>query len=149
MAETAKKATPKGMEGVEAIMNGKGAMEVAQGRVAVKEVAAEAPYELIAQEDSPTPTAESYAKEMVEEYIPSERVAPKEEKVFTDADIIEHEKKGKELEDFFQKELEKAQKAVAKLSAKSPMKMVKRAAAKSIKPSESGGDSGDDDDKKD
>jgi len=146
MAETAKKATPKGMEGVEAIMNGKGAMEVAQGRVAVKEVAAEAPYELIAQEDSPTPTAESYAKEMVEEYIPSERVAPKEEKVFTDADIIEHEKKGKELEDFFQKELEKAQKAVAKLSGKSPVRKVARA-AKSIKPSESGGDSGDDDKK--
>ena len=44
MAETAKKATPKGMEGVEAIMMGEGAMNVAQG--AVKRVAAEAPYAL-------------------------------------------------------------------------------------------------------
>ena len=146
-ARTAAEATPKGFEGVDAIMKSEpGAMMDAVKTV--KEVAPEAPYELIAQEDSPTPRAESYAQEMVEEeMLPEDHMElPTEETVFTDADIIEHEKRGKELEKFFQKELEKAQKAVAKLSAKSPMKKVIRAAKPGAKP-DTGGDSSDEDKK--
>ena len=128
MAETAK-GTPKGMEGVDAIMKSEpGAMMSAVKTV--NQVAPEAPYELIANEKSPTPVAEAYAKDLVEtrhdgkeEIIPEDQLA--EDHVFTEKDIIEHNEKGLELEKFFQKELVKAQKSVAKLSAKGPMKMIK------------------------
>ena len=123
-ARTAAEATPKGFEGVDAIMKSEpGAMMDAVKTV--NEVAPDAPYDLIANEKSPTPAAESYAKEMVDEdLIPEERLR------YTEEDIIKHNEKGLELEKFFKEEVKKAQKAVAKLSAKSPMKMVKRAANK-------------------
>tara|TARA_Y100001973_G_scaffold60783_1_gene89318 strand:+ start:460 stop:900 length:441 start_codon:yes stop_codon:yes gene_type:complete len=142
IARTAAETTPKGFEGIDAIMRSEpGAMM--ETIKTVNAISPDAPYDLIAQEDSPTPRAESYAKEMIDEdHIPEER--PR----YTEEDIIIHNEKGLELEKFFKEEVKKAQKAVAKLSGKSAMKKVIRAAKPGVKPKpDTGGDSGDEDKK--
>ena len=59
MAEKAMSNAEKGKAGIESIMTGEKVMEVATG----SKKAPEAPYEMIGDKGSPTPTAESYAKE--------------------------------------------------------------------------------------
>jgi len=125
MAETAKKAAPKGMEGVEAIMNGDRVMDVATG----SKKAPEAPYEMIGDSDSPTPTAESYAKETAPRPDPREKKGPKYDEKAFEAYVSKHGKlKTFEatLAAFFAYELAAAKRAMAKL--KSPKRIIQNAA---------------------
>ena len=127
MAETAKKTTPKGMEGVEAIMNGDRVMDVATG----SRKAPEAPYEMIGDSDSPTPTAESYAQETAPrpKETRSDSKTPKYDEKAFEAYVSKHGKlKTFEatLAAFFAYELAAAKRAMAKL--KSPKRIIQNAA---------------------
>lgn len=120
MAETAKKATPKGMEGVEAIMNGKGAMEVAQG--AVKRVAADAPYAL--EGEKSVLMQEDASKHAIDEVIPEEHheevveEKKKKEPAYSDKDIKEHLEKDKSIKSFLAQNLKSAQFAVKSFNSR-------------------------------
>ena len=133
MAETAKtaaKATPKGFEGVDAIMSGESAMDVARG--AVKRVATEAPYTLegeksMMMEENPFPRernddggaipeehmdmAEEYHEEAVEK-------KKKKEPAFSDTDIKEHLEKDKSIKSFLAQNLKSAQFAVKSFNSR-------------------------------
>ncbi len=125
MAETA-----KAMKGVEAIMRGESVNAVSTG--AVKQVAAAAPYELrgdasrmveaetLPGKNAPREEVSAFDESKFVEEVPAEE-GRKEEPVYTDKDIIRHEKEGEKLRAFFEKEMAKAKASLARFSA--PMKM--------------------------
>jgi len=128
MAETAK-GTPKGFEGVDLIMKGEGAMNVAQG--AVKQISPDAPYALEGSEsmmmqENPFPKERIEAEDVVDfnpdlieehhEEGLDERKGRKEP-TFSDADIKEHLEKDKSIKTFLANNLKAAQKAVKVFSA--------------------------------
>lgn len=131
MAETAK-GTPKGFEGVEAIMKGEGAMDVARG--AVKQVAAEAPYALegdksVMMEESPFPRErvdmhESLPEDLIveealeEDGEPREKERKKKETAYSDEDIKEHLEKDKSIKSFLANNLRSAQLAVKSFNSR-------------------------------
>ena len=130
MAETAKKGTPKGMEGVEAIMRGEGAMDVAQG--AVKRVAPEAPYALegeksVLMQENVKPRERVAAEDMVEVHPDlivehhaesGEEKKSKKEPTYSDEDIKEHLEKDKSIKSFLANNLKSAQFAVKSFNAR-------------------------------
>lgn len=100
---------------VEAIMTGERVMDVATG----SRKAESAPYEMIGDADSPTPTAESYAKETAPRPDPREKKGPEYDEKAFNAYVSKYGKlKTFEatLEAFLKHNLSMAKAAVAKLS---------------------------------
>jgi len=124
MAETAKKAAPKGMEGVEAIMMGEGAMDVARG--AVKQISPDAPYALEGSEsmmmqEDPLPRREKVDGNdgmIPEQDAKGEKKQEKKEPAFSDEDIKEHLEKDKSIKSFLAQNLKSAQFAVKSFNSR-------------------------------
>tara|TARA_R100001443_G_scaffold13779_1_gene23733 strand:+ start:185 stop:625 length:441 start_codon:yes stop_codon:yes gene_type:complete len=131
MAETAKQAAPKGMEGVEAIMKSEPGQMMDVARGAVNYVAPDAPYvlegsESMMMQENPFPKERIEAEDMgdfnpdlIEEHYEDgvDEKKKRKEPTFSDEDIKEHLEKDKSIKTFLANNLKAAQKAVKVFSA--------------------------------